>query len=37
MAEGTDGNQATVFAITDKKLFVPDVTLSNDDNAMLLQ
>ena len=30
-------NQATTFAITDTKLYVPVVTLSTDDNAKLLQ
>ena len=30
-------NQATTFAITDAKLYVPVVTLSTDDNAKLLQ
>ena len=29
-------NQATTFAITDIKLYVPVVTLSTDDNAKLL-
>ena len=30
-------NQATAFAITDAKLYVPVVTLSTQDNAKLLQ
>ena len=30
-------NQATTFAVTDTKLYVPVVTLSTDDNAKLLQ
>ena len=30
-------NQATTFAITDTKLYVPVVTLSIDDNAKQLQ
>ena len=30
-------NQATIFAITDTKFYVPVVTLSTDDNAKLLQ
>ena len=30
-------NQATTFAITDSKLYVPVVTLSTDDNSKLLQ
>ena len=30
-------NQATTFAITDTKLYVPVVTLSTQDNAKLLQ
>ena len=30
-------NQATTFAITDTKLYVPVVTLSAQDNAELLQ
>ena len=30
-------NQATTFAITDTKLFVPVVTLWTQDNAKLLQ
>ena len=29
-------NQATTFAITDTKLYVPVVTLSTEDNAKLL-
>ena len=31
------GIQATLFAITDAKLYVPVVTLSTDDNGKLLQ
>ena len=30
-------NQATIFAITDTKLYVPAVTLSTQDNEKLLQ
>ena len=30
-------NQATTFAVTDTKLYIPVVTLSIDDNAKLLQ
>ena len=30
-------SQATAFAITDTKLYVPVVTLSTDDNSKLLQ
>ena len=30
-------NQATTFAITDTKLYVPVVTLSTQDNAKVLQ
>ena len=33
----TNANQATAFAITDTKLYVPVVTLSTQDNAKLLQ
>ena len=29
--------QATTFSITDAKLYVPVVTLSNQDNAKLLE
>ena len=31
------GNQATTFAMTDTKLYVPVVTLSTPDDAKLLQ
>ena len=30
-------NQATIFAVNDSKLYVPDVTLSTQDNAKLLE
>ena len=33
----TAANEATIFAITGKKLYDPIVTLSTDDNAKLLQ
>ena len=33
----SDGAEATAFAITDTKLYVPIVTLSTQDNAELLQ
>ena len=32
-----DANQNATFAITDTKLFVPVVTLSQQDNAKLLE
>ena len=32
-----DVNQATIFAITNTKLYVPVVTLTSQDNAKLLQ
>ena len=37
MASRTAANQAIKFAITDTKLYVPVATLSNSDNAKLLQ
>ena len=37
MASRTAANQAIKFAITDTKLYVPVATLSNNDNAKLLQ
>ena len=37
IGSNTAENQATTFAITDKKLYVLVVTLSIDDNAKLLQ
>ena len=37
MAHNTAANQATTFAITNTKLYVPVVTLSTQDNAKLLQ
>ena len=36
LVAGTVANQATTFAITDTKLYVPVVTLSTHDNAKLL-
>ena len=36
-SSGTVANQATLFAITDTKCYVPVVTLSTQDNAKLLQ
>ena len=33
----SNDTKATTFAITDTKLYVPVVTLSNEDNAKLLQ
>ena len=33
----TAANQATTFAITDTKLYVPVVTLSTQDNAKLVE
>ena len=33
----SDSNEATTFAKTDTKLYVPVVTLSTHDNAKLLQ
>ena len=35
IASHTAANQATRFAITDTKLYVPALTLSNDDNAKI--
>ena len=37
MASRTAANQAIKFAITDTKFYVPVATLSNSDNAKLLQ
>ena len=37
LAAGTAANQAPKFTITDKKLYVPVVTLSNQDNVKLLK
>ena len=37
IASSTAANQATHLAITDKKLYVPVVTLSTQDNAKLLK
>ena len=37
LSSNTAENQATTFAITDTKLYVPILTLSIDDNAKLLQ
>ena len=36
LVAGTVANQATTFAITDTKLYVPVVNLSTHDNAKLL-
>ena len=33
----SEGNRVTSFEITDKKLYVPVVTLSTQDNTKLLQ
>ena len=33
----SEGNRATIFAITDTKLYVPVVSLSTQDNTKLLQ
>ena len=33
----SNDKKAITFAITDTKLYVPDLTLSNEDNATLLE
>ena len=37
VSSDADANQATLFAISDAKLYVPAITLSTQDNPKLLQ